>query len=235
MSRRYDINIKERKSYKNRDRNRRKILYIHGFMSGANSYNVIRLINTFGHIYEILSPELNGDPHYSISLINSVIVNEKPVLIIGSSLGGFYALMCESNDIPIRLVNPCIDPYTHLQRYLDKELTYYSKREDGNTKYTLTLPVLERFKEYDVAKKTKSKIDNIFALLSSKDEVLGDSHYQFFKKIKEETNYPYHLFSIHHEFGHRLFPFGYIYLQSMVDNVLEDIRYDDYKRKEIKR
>ena len=223
MSRRYDIKIKERKEYKNRDRNRKKILYIHGFMSGANSYNVMRLINSFGHIYEILSPELNGDPRYSISLINSIIANEKPVLIIGSSLGGFYALMCESNDIPIILVNPCVDPYTHMQRYLDKELTYHSKRDDGNTKYTLTLPVLERFKEYDVAQKTKSKIDNINVLLSSKDEVLGDSHYQFFKKIKEETNCPYSLFGVYDNFGHRLFPHGYIILQDAVDSVLEDL------------
>lgn len=223
MAKRNYIKIKERRSYKNRNRNRTKLLYIHGFMSSANSYTVRRLIDTYGHLYEVLSPELNGDPHYSLSLINSIIANEKPRLIVGSSLGGFYALMCESDDIPVVVVNPCVDPYTHLQRYLDQVLTYHSKRDDGSRTYTLTLPVLECFKEYDVAEKVKSKVGRIRALLSANDEMLGDSHCQLFKQIAEETGSQF-LFKVDGRFGHLLAPNGFVLLRDMIDNVLEDLR-----------
>ena len=223
MTKRRYIKIKESRSYKNRNRNRTKLLYIHGFMSGANSYTVRRLIARYGHLYEILSPELNGDPHYSLSLINSIIAKEKPRLIVGSSLGGFYALMCESGDIPVVVVNPCVDPYTHLQRYLDQVLTYHSKRDDGSSTYTLTRPVLERFKEYDVAEKVRSKVDRIRALLSTNDEVLGDSHCQFFKQIAKKTDSKF-LFKTDGRFGHQLAPNGFVLLSDMIDNVLEDLR-----------
>ena len=132
--------------------------------------------------------------------------------------------MCESGDTPVVVVNPCVDPYSHMRRYLDQELTYHSKRSNGSETYTLTLPVLERFKEYDVAEKTKSKIDYLCAVLSSHDEVLGDSHYQFFKRIEEETNRPYPLCGLYSDFGHRLYPFGYPMLELYVDSILEDLR-----------
>ena len=226
MSKKGKNKNKKHESDKNSNWNKKKILYIHGFMSSANSHTASRLRRSYGNIYEILSPELNGDPHYSLSVINDLIAKEKPILITASSLGGFYALMCESGDTPVVLVNPCIDPYTHLQRYLDQELTYHSKRDDGSETYTLTLPVLERFKEYNVAERVKSKREHICTLLSSNDEVLGDSHYQFFKRISEETNNPHYLDHVymHSNVGHRLYPFGYTTLELYVDSILEDLR-----------
>lgn len=222
MAKRNYIKIKEKKSYKKREKRQKKILYIHGFMSGANSYTVRRLICTYGHIYEILSPEVSGDPHDSISVINRVIAEENPRLIIGSSLGGFYALMCESGDIPVIVVNPCVNPYSHLQRYLDHKLSFHSKRDDGETSYCLTTQILERFKDYDVVEAVKSKIDNVFALLSSNDEVLGDSHCQFFMKMAEEMQISRPFFRIS-DFGHRLIPWGYSCLKDIIDNTIEDL------------
>jgi predicted esterase YcpF (UPF0227 family) len=68
---------------------RDKILYLHGFMSGANSMTVDRLDLKYGYIFEFVVPELNGDIDHSINIVNNIIAQEKPRMIIGSSLGGF--------------------------------------------------------------------------------------------------------------------------------------------------
>ena len=182
----------------------KKILYIHGFMSSANSSTVKRLKERFGNEFEIITPELDGDPHRSIARINDIITTEEPCLIVGSSLGGFYTLMSESKGIPVIVVNPCINPYQHLQRYLGQNLEYHSKREDGRTRYTLTQETLELFKDYDVAEQVKSKADRMIVLLSTQDEVLGDSHVKFFESITEESGHKNIVVKTSGDFGHRL-------------------------------
>ena len=196
-----------------------KVLYIHGFMSGANSMTLRKLKKDYEYIYDFIVPELTGDPEESLTIVNDIIKNEKPSLIIGSSLGGFYALVCDSGNIPIIVVNPCVDPYRHMQQYLDKELKYHSKRNDGKTTYVLTKDIIERFRNYDLEKCVKSKIRYISIVVSDNDEILGDSHYNFFKRIKKEMKLP-RLFMMVGSFGHRAYPFGMSDLNTMIYDVM---------------
>lgn len=200
---------------------KKKVLYIHGFLSGGNSTTIISLQKHYGHKYDFIVPELDADASVSIPKLNEIIKNETPSLIIGNSLGGFYALMCDSGDIPIIVINPCVNPYEHLKRYLNKKLEYHNKRNDGATTYMLTQETLETFKEYNNIKdKIKANVGNVFALLSDKDETLGDTHIKLFKKIKEETAYPYEFFEIYNDFGHRLTHDTMKYLRDIIDNVM---------------
>ena len=207
-----------------KNRKRDKILYLHGFMSGANSMTVDRLDLKYGYIFEFVAPELNGDIDHSLSIVNDFIAKEKPRMIIGSSLGGFYALACDSGDIPVIVVNPCVDPYTHMQQYLDKDLEYHCKRRDGAVRYRLTQNVLERFKKYDVVSAIKSKGDNLWALLCTNDEVLGTSHLDLFKKVREEEEKEGcgKVFISTAEFGHRAFPWGIKRIDDLIYSILWD-------------
>ena len=200
---------------------KKRVLYIHGFMSGSNSETVYKLRKRYDYKYEFIVPELDGDPLESISKIDNIIREEKPSLIIGSSLGGYYALMCDSGDIPIIVINPCVDPYNHLQRYLDIEREYHSKRKDGKTSYKLTRDILEHYKECgDIKEKVKSKIGHLLVLLSTNDEILGNSGYKFFADIEEEIKYPYKFFKMCNSFGHRVYPFGISRLCNAIDDVM---------------
>lgn len=207
---------------------RDKILYLHGFMSGANSMTVDRLDLKYSYKFEFVVPELNGDIDQSISIVNDFIAKEKPRMIIGSSLGGFYALVCNSGDIPVLVVNPCIDPYTHLQQYLDKDLEYHCKRRDGAVRYRLTQEVLEHFKKYDVVSAIKSKREHLCALLCTNDEVLGTSHLDLFKKVmeeeeeKEEKEGIKKVFIITAQFGHRAFPWGISHIANLIYSTFWD-------------
>lgn len=197
---------------------KKKVLYIHGFLSGSNSTTIISLQKHYGYKYDFIVPELDADASVSIPKLNEIIKNESPSLIIGNSLGGFYALMCDSGDIPVIVINPCVNPYEHLKRYLNKKLEYHNKRNDGATTYLLTQETLETFKGYGYIKdKIETNVGKIYALLSTKDEVLGDTHIKLFESVKNRKNKFYHLYD---DFGHRLTYGTMKYLKDVIDNVM---------------
>ena len=202
---------------------KKKILYIHGFMSGANGMTITNLRRRYEKKYDFIVPELDADPSVSIPKINEIIKTEQPSLIIGNSLGGFFALMCESGNIPILAVNPCVNPYEHMKRYVDQTLEYHSKRNDGSTTYLFTQETLEKFKEYNYIKdKIKANMDNIWALLSTRDEVLGDTHIKLFEEVKKETGYKYVLSFKNGFFGHRFTYSNIIVLREFIDEIMSE-------------
>ena len=67
---------------------------------------LFRLKKRYGYKYDFIVPELDADPSVSIPKLNDIIKNEQPSLIIGSSLGGFFALMCDSGNIPAIVSHP---------------------------------------------------------------------------------------------------------------------------------
>ena len=152
-----------------------------------------------------------------------IIKAEQPSLIIGNSLGGFFALMCESGNIPILSVNPCVNPYEHMKRYVDQTLEYHSKRNDGSTTYLFTQETLEKFKEYNYIKdKIKANMDNIWALLSTRDEVLGDTHIKLFEEVEKETGYDHVLYFTNGFFGHRFTYSNIIVLCEFIDEIMSE-------------
>ena len=94
------------------------ILYLHGFGSSGNAFKA-RLLRHFFPDVEIVSPDLPAAPQESVSHVSSIldkIAGIQPVLLVGSSLGGFFAqhLSCEKK-IPAILLNPAAHPWENLE------------------------------------------------------------------------------------------------------------------------
>ena len=104
------------------------ILYIHGFASSPNS-RTVRLLELALSEYNIIAPEVSSDVQDSINYINKVINNKEIDLIIGTSLGGFYALSCNNIGIPVVVVNPAVNPTQDLRQFLG-ENKYLNPRKD---------------------------------------------------------------------------------------------------------
>ena len=69
-----------------------KILYLHGIGSGANSRTPRELRKYFPDI-EIIAPELPARPKDAVKYLSDNYALEDEIdLVIGTSLGGFYAL-----------------------------------------------------------------------------------------------------------------------------------------------
>lgn len=92
------------------------ILYIHGFASCGDS-NKTRLLKA--NFDNVLSPNVPVDPDEAISFLQKMIVDNDVSLIIGSSLGGYYAAyLAEKFEIKAVLINPSTQPFLTLAPYI---------------------------------------------------------------------------------------------------------------------
>lgn len=96
-----------------------KILYLHGLGSSGQSSTVMGL-KELG--LNVLAPDYS--PHNfkeSRRALIEIVENEEPDFIVGTSMGGYYALMLYKHyAMPTVAVNPCFMPRQWLEKYVDE-------------------------------------------------------------------------------------------------------------------
>ena len=92
------------------------MMYLHGFMSGANGAKQRQLQKHFKGRWRVIVPELDADPEKSLAIIDELIEKERPEIIVGTSLGAWMAMMCRHGVAPLVLVNPVTAPQEELTR-----------------------------------------------------------------------------------------------------------------------
>ena len=98
-------------------------LYLHGFQSGPQS---LKARETQAYLHAIApaagfsSPQLSPYPAQAIAQVAALIDSiEQPLVLIGSSLGGYYATcLAERFGLPAVLINPAIRPEADLARFM---------------------------------------------------------------------------------------------------------------------
>lgn len=94
-----------------------KILNIHGY-KGSSENCAFSALSRLG--CEIVSPKLDYDavsPEEVITELRDILSTEDIELIVGTSLGGFYAaVLAAETGLPVLLVNPCLMPFYHLPK-----------------------------------------------------------------------------------------------------------------------
>lgn len=106
-------------------------LYLHGFNSSDSSLKYERLKKFLHHKdIKIICPNLHFSPAKAIKQIETVIKKKKIVKIIGSSLGGFYAIYFGNKlNIPIIAINPALEPDKSLLNYVGAQKNIYTKKK----------------------------------------------------------------------------------------------------------
>lgn len=157
-----------------------KILYLHGFGSCGEG-NKSRALGAYFGSRNLLSPDLPYAPQEAIETISRLISEEKPSLLVGSSLGGFYATcLAEKFKIPAVLINPSCKPWETLapyvgwqERFCDGEMFEFKPLYLQQLEKLFVLPQRSRY----------------LVLLQSEDEVLdyrvAKEQYNTFKVIVE--------------------------------------------------
>lgn len=192
------------------------MMYLHGFMSGANGAKQRQLQRQFKGRYRVIAPELDADPDSSLEVINRAIREEHPEIIIGTSLGGFMALECESGDADVVIVNPCLFPKAQLAQWVGEEHTYFCKRLDGVQTYTLTQATLDKYERYDAVQSVRDNAPRVAALCSTADDLLGDSH------VKALTGLVWDgYFKVVDDFGHQCKDAGMTHLYDLLELVID--------------
>lgn len=95
-----------------------KILYLHGFGSCGEG-NKSRALGAYFGSENLRLPDLPYAPQEAIEMLSKLLSDVRPSLLVGSSLGGFYATwLAEKFEIPAVLINPSCKPWETLAPYV---------------------------------------------------------------------------------------------------------------------
>ncbi len=92
-----------------------KILNIHGYKGSAKN-SACLVLKEMG--LDVISPQIDYDvesPQKILDKLKNIFTENKPDYIVGTSLGGFFALLLSAEyNTPVILVNPCLMPFVTL-------------------------------------------------------------------------------------------------------------------------
>lgn len=152
----------------------KKILYVHGFGSSGQSGTVTKIREMLPGA-EVVAPDLPVHPAEAQELLRRTCEEEKPNLIIGSSMGGMYAEQLAGYDRI--LVNPAFQMGdTMLKHGMVGKNTFQNPRKDGVQEFIVTKAMVE---EYRTATEQcfahceeDGEQDRVFGLFGDEDPVV---------------------------------------------------------------
>lgn len=144
------------------------ILYIHGFGSSGKGNKAQILSDEFAQ-HNFLSPSLSYVPELAIDTLEQIIeyaLQYEDIYLIGSSLGGYYAIyLANKYNLKAVVINPAVKPYIRLREAIGKALNYHDlSRFEWNESH------IDQLKLFDVEILNPSQ----FLLLSQKGDELLD-------------------------------------------------------------
>ena len=106
------------------------ILYIHGFNSAPTSKKACQLVavmERMGLSEQLRVPALHHHPREAIGQLEQAIAQLGQPLLVGSSLGGYYAThLAERHGLKALLVNPAVSPHRMFDGYLGTQKNLYT-------------------------------------------------------------------------------------------------------------
>ena len=144
------------------------VIYIHGF-SGSGQGSKAKAFRKYykekGE--DFIAPSLSYVPELAINTLEELIESyNEDVTLIGSSLGGYYAIyLAQKYNLPAVLLNPSIYPYDTLSRCLGKAPSFY---DESSFEWMKTH--IDMLRNYDIK---EPKQNNIMLLVQKGDELLN--------------------------------------------------------------
>jgi len=158
------------------------ILFIHGFASCGLGMKSQALLDYFG-TDQVLLPDLPHDPAQAIALLEQLLQQHPVDLLVGSSLGGYYATwLNRQQSRPTVLVNPAVAPYALLDDYLGEH------RGCKGQPFVLTPAHLATLRSFHRPRLNND--EHYLVLLQSGDEILdyrqAAAYYADFEVVVEQ-------------------------------------------------
>lgn len=141
------------------------IMYVHGFASSGSSGTVMALRRHFMG-WRVVAPDLPVDPFEAMELLRRMVDEERPAVVIGTSMGGMYTQQLRG--VRRIIVNPSFEMSRSLLFGKMGRNKYTSKRRDGVTEFRVDKALVERFKlmektQFDgVAEEDKQLVTGLF-------------------------------------------------------------------------
>lgn len=149
----------------------KRIMYVHGFASSAQSGTVSRLRTTFPAA-DVVAFDLPVDPHDAIALLKEKCEELQPDLILGTSMGGMFAEQLYGYDRI--LVNPAFQIADTMREHnMMGKQTFLNVREDGIQEFYVDKPLVKAYREVsEQGLKGEKDDERVWGLFGDKDELV---------------------------------------------------------------
>ncbi|MCI6118353.1 MAG: esterase [Prevotella sp.] len=123
----------------------KRVMYVHGFASSAQS-GTVTLLRQLMPNAEIIAYDIPLDPQEAIAFLKAKCEEQKPDLIIGSSAGGMMSEQLYGFDRI--LVNPAFQMGDTMGKHgMTGKQTYQNPRKDGVQEFIVTKALVKQFAE----------------------------------------------------------------------------------------
>lgn len=150
----------------------KKLLYVHGFASSGQS-GTVKTLGILLPQTEIIAPDLPVEPKEALDLLRSIVAEDKPDVVLGTSMGGMYAEMLYGVDRI--LVNPAFQlADTLLKNNGLGRQEFHNPRRDGETSFLVNKSLIEHFREVSshCFERAAEDQDRVFALYGMHDTLV---------------------------------------------------------------
>ena len=151
----------------------KKVLYVHGFGRSGQSGTVTRIREVLPEA-KVVAPDLPVRPDEAMALLRKVCLEEKPDLIIGTSMGGMYAEMLYGYDRI--LVNPALRMGDTMKEHGMMGQQHFSNpRQDGVQDFMVTKALVKEYKEmtdHCFEGVTKEEQGRVYGLFGDEDTLV---------------------------------------------------------------
>jgi len=159
------------------------ILYLHGFASCGDGVKSRLLKAHFGET-DVLAPDIPVEPEAAMAFLRRLIESNDVSLLIGSSLGGFYATALGAEyAIDAVLINPSVHPYQTLASYVGMN-TFWCSGEPFEWKSVYLLQLAR------IAETMRLPDARLLVLLQTGDELLdyrvAEAVYEGYEVVVEQ-------------------------------------------------
>lgn len=165
------------------------VLYCHGFGSSGQSGTVTRLRTVMPQA-KVIAPDLPVDPHEAIALLHQICDEEKPDLIIGTSMGGMYAEQLRGFD---RIcVNPALEIAETMKAHgMTGTQQFQNPRQDGIQEFYVDKALVKAYR--DVSEQRFVGLDDddrqhVWGLFGDKDDLV-DTFDMFCEHYHKATHF----------------------------------------------
>ena len=151
----------------------KRIMYVHGFGSSAQSGTVSRIRSTFPQA-EVVVFDLPIHPEEAMNLLREKTNELLPNLIIGTSMGGMYAEMLYGFDRI--LINPAFQIADTMHEHgLTGKQQFFAPREDGVQEFYVDKALVKEYKlvsEQCFAQVNEVEQQRVFGLFGDRDPLV---------------------------------------------------------------